>query len=34
MKTTPRTPRAPAHPMPALDEFLKPFRVHFTRPEG
>jgi SRSO17 transposase len=34
MKTTKRVPLAPAEPMPALDEFLRPFRVHFARSEA
>src|SRR3954465_14981550 len=34
MKTTKRVPLAPGEPMPALDEFLRPFRVHFARSEA
>src|SRR5262249_22092450 len=34
MKTTTRTPLAPATPLPALADFLAPFRVHFARSEG
>src|ERR1700685_4680138 len=34
MKTTIRVPRAPAQPLPALDEFLRPFHVHFKRSEA
>jgi SRSO17 transposase len=34
MKTTIRVPHAPAKPMPALDEFLRPFHVHFARSEA
>src|SRR4051794_24803622 len=34
MKTRKRVPLAPAAPMPALDEFLRPFRVHFARSEA
>jgi SRSO17 transposase len=34
MKTTKRTPVAPSEPMPALDEFLRPFHVHFARSEA
>src|ERR1700730_12434939 len=34
MKTTPRIPHAPADPMPALAEFLRPFHVHFKRSEA
>src|SRR5215472_7799651 len=34
MKATKRVPLAPAEPMPALDEFLRPFRVHFKRSEA
>src|SRR5215470_2207664 len=34
MKTTPRIPHAPAEPLPALAEFLAPFRVQFARSEG
>src|ERR671934_1267152 len=34
MKTTTRVPQAPAAPLPALAEFLAPFRVHFARSEG
>jgi SRSO17 transposase len=34
MKTTTRIPQAPAEPLPALAQFLAPFRVHFARREG
>src|SRR6202162_653112 len=34
MKTTKRVPLAPGQPMPALDEFLRPFHVHFARSEA
>src|SRR5229473_480947 len=34
MKTTNRVPHAPAQPLPALDEFLRPFHVHFARSEA
>src|SRR5882724_13452242 len=34
MKTTKRVPLAPGGPMPALDEFLRPFHVHFKRSEA
>jgi SRSO17 transposase len=34
MKTTKRAPLAPGEPMPALDEFLRPFDVHFARSEA
>src|SRR5262245_5877722 len=34
MKTRTRVPRAPAEPMPALEEFLRPFHVHFKRSEA
>jgi SRSO17 transposase len=34
MKTTSRVPLAPGEPMPALDEFLRPFHVHFARSEA
>src|SRR5256886_701809 len=34
MKTTKRVPLAPSEPMPALDEFLRPFHVHFARSEA
>src|SRR5258707_12103754 len=34
MKTSKRAPLAPAEPMPALDEFLRPFSVHFARSEA
>src|SRR3954464_1362387 len=34
MKTIKRVPLAPAEPMPALAEFLRPFRVHFKRSEA
>src|SRR5947209_4390813 len=34
MKTTTRVPLAPGEPMPALDEFLRPFHVHFARSEA
>src|SRR6478672_3934427 len=34
MKTTKRAPLAPGQPMPALDEYLRPFHVHFARSEA
>src|SRR5215470_19924276 len=34
MKTRKRVPLAPGEPMPALDEFLRPFHVHFARSEA
>src|SRR5215831_12426328 len=34
MKTTKRVPLAPGTAMPALDEFLRPFHVHFARSEA
>src|SRR5947209_3888249 len=34
MKTTKREPQAPSAPLPELDEFLRPFHVHFCRSEG
>src|ERR1700760_3746358 len=34
MKTTTRVPLAPGEAMPALDEFLRPFHVHFQRSEA
>src|ERR1700736_4457921 len=34
MKTRQRVPLAPGEPMPALDEFLRPFHVHFARSEA
>jgi SRSO17 transposase len=34
MKTSKRVPLAPGEPMPALDEFLRPFHVHFARSEA
>jgi SRSO17 transposase len=34
MLTTTRVPQAPAAPLPALDEFLRPFHAHFVRSEG
>src|SRR5437763_13812840 len=34
MPTTTRVPHAPAQPLPALDEFLRPFHVHFKRSEA
>ena len=34
MKTTKREPHAPTAVLPALDEFLRPFHVHFSRSEG
>src|ERR1700750_537431 len=34
MKATKRVPLAPAEPMPALGEFLRPFHVHFKRSEA
>jgi SRSO17 transposase len=33
MKTRKREPLAPGTPMPALDEFLRPYQVHFARSE-
>src|SRR3954454_5627859 len=34
MQTTTRVPHAPAQPLPALEEFLRPFHVHFARSEA
>src|SRR3954469_20571181 len=34
MPTTTRVPHAPAQPLPALDEYLRPFHVHFKRSEA
>src|SRR5215831_19109812 len=34
MKTRKRVPLAPGEPMPALDEYLRPFHVHFARSEA
>src|SRR5260370_34261844 len=34
MKTTKREPHAPSAVLPELDEFLRPFHVHFSRSEG
>src|SRR5438477_3934302 len=34
MQPTKRVPLAPGQPMPALDEFLRPFHVHFARSEA
>jgi SRSO17 transposase len=34
MKTTRREPHAPSAALPELDEFLRPFHVHFSRSEG
>src|SRR5437588_10473966 len=34
MKSTTREPHAPAAVLPELDEFLRPFQVHFSRSEG
>jgi SRSO17 transposase len=34
MKTPSRIPLAPAASLPELDEFLRPFSVHFARSEG
>jgi SRSO17 transposase len=34
MKTTEREPHAPSAVLPELDEFLRPFHVHFRRSEG
>jgi SRSO17 transposase len=34
MKTTKREPHAPSAALPELDEFLRPFHVHFSRSEG
>jgi SRSO17 transposase len=34
MKTTKREPHAPSAAMPDLDDFLRPFHVHFRRSEG
>lgn len=34
MKTTKREPHAPSAVLPELDEFLRPYHVHFSRSEG
>lgn len=34
MKTTNRIPQAPTARLPELDDFLRPFDVHFVRSEG
>jgi hypothetical protein len=34
MKTTKREPHAPLAALPELDEFLRPFHIHFCRSEG
>jgi SRSO17 transposase len=34
MKTTKRVPLAPGEAMPALDDYLRPFQVHFARSEA
>jgi SRSO17 transposase len=34
MKTTKRVPLAPSEPMPELEEFLRPFHIHFARSEA
>jgi SRSO17 transposase len=34
MKHTSRIPHVPAAPLPELEDFLRPFRVHFARVEG
>src|SRR3954462_14482122 len=34
MKTTKRVPLAPSEAMPELEEFLRPFHVHFARSEA
>jgi SRSO17 transposase len=34
MKTTTRIPHVPAAALPELDDFLRPFHVHFARAEG
>jgi len=34
MKTTTREPHAPSAALPELDEFLRPFHLHFCRSEG
>ena len=34
MNTTKREPHAPSAALPELDEFLRPFHVHFSRSEG
>jgi hypothetical protein len=34
MKTTEREPHAPSAALPELNEFLRPFHVHFCRSEG
>jgi SRSO17 transposase len=34
MKTTKREPLAPSEPIPELEEFLRPYHVHFARSEA
>jgi SRSO17 transposase len=34
MKPTKRVPLAPGEPLPALDQYLRPFHVHFARSEA
>src|SRR3954463_6949565 len=34
MKSTKRSPLAPSGPLPELEEFLRPFHVHFARSEA
>ena len=34
MKTITRIPHVPAAALPELDDFLRPFHVHFARAEG
>src|SRR5690348_15161722 len=34
MKSSSRIPQAPTASLPPLDEFLRPFQVHFVRSEG
>src|SRR4051794_30896327 len=34
MKSRPRMPLAPQQSYPELEEFLRPFQVHFSRAEG
>jgi SRSO17 transposase len=34
MKTTKRVPLAPSEPMPELEEYLRPFHIHFARSEA
>jgi SRSO17 transposase len=34
MKPTKRVPLAPGKPLPALDQYLRPFHVHFARSEA